>query len=198
MARGISGENDRYVIFRLVAFTIGFALGAVAQAVAQLATPEPLPQPAASASAAPSETPAAVATPTPQPTASPSATPTATPAPTPTPQSPYKYVVDPPANPGADPAAPQIIRIELNDKVVHVGGQFACRITTSTNVTNVVISVEGHDINIPKAQDGLFAGIQGIPGFIPPWFLKTYQVTFNALTSDGKKTSMTIPLTLAY
>ena len=194
MASAIRGETASHVIFRLILFTIGFALGAAAQAVAQLATPQPNPQPAASASAEATASPVEAATPTPAPTLSPAPTP----APTATPQNPYKYVVDPTPNPLAAPDAPQIIRIEINDKVVHVGGQFACRITTSPNVSNVVISVEGHDINIPKAQDGLFAGIQGIPGFIPPWFLKTYQVTFNALTQDGKKASTTIPITLAY
>ena len=179
---------------RLIVFTIGFALGAAAQAVAQLATPAPAPQPEASAVASPTETPTATPTPTPAPTASP----VLSPAPTATPQNPYKYVVDPTPDPNAAPGTPQILRIEINDRVVHVGGQFACRITTSANVANLVLSVEGHDINIPKAQDGLFAGIQAIPGFIPPWFLKTYQVTFNAIASDGKKAVTTIPVTLAY
>jgi hypothetical protein len=174
------------VIVRLIVFTIGFALGAAAQAVAQMSTPAPEPQPDVSASAAPTATPSAT----------PSASPT--PAPTATPENPYKYVVEPTPDPNASAGAPQIVRIEIIDKTVHIGGQFACRITTSLNVANLVISVEGHDISIPKAQDGLFAGIQAIPSFIPPWFLKTYQVTFNAVTSDGKKASMTIPITLAY
>lgn len=186
------------MIFRLIVFTIGFALGAAAQAVAQLATPAPAPQPEPSAVASPTETPTATPTPTPAPTASPVFSPTATPTPSATPENPYKYVVDPTPDPNAAPGMPQILRIEINDRVVHVGGQFACRITTSANVANVVLSVEGYDINIPKAQDGLFAGIQAIPGFIPPWFLKTYQVTFNALTADGKKTATTIPVRLAY
>lgn len=107
-------------------------------------------------------------------------------------------MVDPPLDPNALPGTPLILRIEINDKTIHVGGQFACRITTTPNVSSLVISVEGHQIEIPKAQDGLFAGIQTIPSFIPPWFLKTYQVTFNALTEDGRKTSATIPITLAY
>ena len=178
------------MIFRLIVFTIGFALGAAAQAVAQLATPAPAPQPAASATAAPTETP------TPVPTAT--SSPAASPAPSATPEDPYKYVVEPAPDPSALPGAPQIIRIEVIDKTVHIGGQFAVRITTSSNVANLVVSVEGHDVAIPKAQDGLFAGIQTIPSFIPSWFLKTYQVTFNALTADGKKASMTIPITLAY
>ncbi|HEY1727992.1 MAG TPA: hypothetical protein VGG22_06450 [Candidatus Baltobacteraceae bacterium] len=184
------------MILRLIVLTIGFALGAAAQAVAQLATPAPEPQPDISASAAPTAT----ATPTETPTETPSATPapTVSPSPTATPQNPYKYIVEPTPDPNASPGAPQIVRIEIIDKTVHIGGQFACRITTSPNVANLVLSVEGHDISIPKAQDGTFAGIQAIPSFIPPWFLKTYQVTFNALTADGKKASMTIPITLAY
>ncbi len=136
------------------------------------------------------------ATPTETPSATPS--PAASPSPTATPQNPYKYIVEPTPDPSASAGAPQIVRIEIIDKTIHIGGQFACRITTSPNVANLVLSVEGHDISIPKAQDGVFAGIQTIPSFIPPWFLKTYQVTFNALTADGKKASMTIPITLAY
>jgi len=187
------------VIFRLIIFTIGFALGAAAQAVAQLSTPAPEPQPEVSASASAA---ASIASPTATPTETPSATPAPTgappsPAPSAT-ENPYKYIVEPTPDPNATAGAPQIVRIEIIDKTIHIGGQFACRITTSPNVANLVISVEGHDISIPKAQDGVFAGIQAIPSFIPPWFLKTYQVTFNALTADGKKASMTIPITLAY
>ncbi|MGA3037286.1 MAG: hypothetical protein ABSE64_07340 [Vulcanimicrobiaceae bacterium] len=178
------------MIVRLIVFTIGLALGAAAQAVAQMSTPAPEPQPDVSASAAPS------ATPSPTPTATTATSPA--PSPTATSENPYKYIVEPTPDPSASAGAPQIVRIEIIDKIVHIGGQFACRITTSLNVVNLVISVEGHDISIPKAQDGLFAGIQAIPSFIPPWFLKTYQVTFNALTSDGKKATMTIPITLAY
>jgi pyruvate/2-oxoglutarate dehydrogenase complex dihydrolipoamide acyltransferase (E2) component len=177
------------MIFRLIVFTIGFALGAAAQAVAQLSTPAPEPQPAVSATAAPTETPTPASTATSSPSAAPSPSPT---------ENPYKYVVDPTPDPSASPGAPQIIRIEVIDKTIHVGGQFACRITTSVNVANLVISVEGYNVSIPKAQDGLFAGIQTLPSFIPPWMLKTYQVTFSALTSDGKKVATTIPITLAY
>lgn len=207
------------MIFRTIVFTIGFALGAAAQAIAQLATPTAAPQPppatlspspaptaseTASPSATPTQTPgptgAPTVTPTPTvtPSVTPSVTPTATPTATATPGAQFKYVVDPTPDPSSAPGGPQILRIEINDRTVHVGGQFACRITTTPNVATVVLSVEGHQIGIPKAQDGVFAGQQGIPGFIPPWFLKTYQVTFNALTADGKKTSTTVPVTLAY
>jgi len=203
------------VIFRTIVFTIGFALGAAAQAIAQLATPTAAPQPppatlspspapsaseTASPSATPTQTPGPTGAPsvTPTPTVTPSVTPTATPTATATPGAQFKYVVDPTPDPSSAPGGPQILRIEINDRTVHVGGQFACRITTTPNVATVVLSVEGHQIGIPKAQDGVFAGQQGIPGFIPPWFLKTYQVTFNALTADGKKTSTTVPVTLAY
>lgn len=148
------------------------------------------------------EIPTIVPTATPAPTLAPTTTPIPTPAPLPSPTAtapnPYKYVVDPPVDPNAAPNAPQIAKIEINDKVVHVGGQIAIRVTTTPNVSTLYIDVEGRQIVIPKAQDGLFAGIQQIPGFIPPWFIKTYQVTFNALTPDGKKASTTIPITLAY
>ena len=207
------------MIFRCLVFTTGFALGAAAQALAQLQTPNPAPQlppptPAATASPSetptetPSETPTEVPTQTPQPTIAPSPTPSATatatptstpvPPPTATPQNPYKYVVDPTPDPNASPDAPQILRIEVNDRIIHVGGQVAFRVTTTPNVASVILSVEGHQIGIPKASDGLFAGIQTLPSFIPPWFLRTYQVTFNALTADGKRAAATIPLTLSY
>jgi hypothetical protein len=211
------------VIFRSTIFTIGFALGAAAQAVAQLATPSAAPQPApatavptptaaVSQSPLPSPTPAATVAPTVSPSGAPSATssvtpsaapaasPTATATATPTasPGMQFKYVVDPTPDPSAAPGGPQILKIEINDRTVHVGGLFACRITTTPNVATLVLSVDGHQIGIPKAQDGVFAGQQNIPGFIPPWFLKTYQVTFNALTADGQKSSTTVPVTLSY
>ena len=177
------------MIFRLVVFTLGFAFGAAAQAVAQLATPAPTPQvgPVSTAS------PAATSTPTP------SATPTltATPSATPTPQSPYKYVVDPPPDPNASPGVPQILKIELNDQTLHVGGPVAVRVTTTANVKTIVATADGHDIAIPKAQDGLFAGLTTLPWFIPPWMLKTYQVTFTATSTDGRRAAATIPIVLA-
>jgi len=199
------------VILRPIVFTIGFGLGAIAQAAAQLASPTPqaqIPPAAGSPAASPLESATPVPMPTltppesPSPTPSPPATvvptPVQTPAVTPAPQNPYKYVVDPTPDPSALPGSPQIMRIEINDRTIHVGGQFACRITTTPNVATLVLSVEGHNIQIPKAQDGLFAGIQAIPGFIPPWFLKTYQVTFTASAPDGKKAATTIPIALAY
>jgi hypothetical protein len=206
------------VIFRPVVFTLGLALGAAAQAVAQLATPGPAPlTPAASVAPSLTPTPAAtlappsistapVFTPTPSATPTPpiapstpaaSATPTVTPTASATPIQ-FTYVVDPTPDPNAPSDAPQIVRIEINDRVVHAGGEFACRITTTPNVASVVLTVEGRQVSIPKAQDGLFGGIQHIPSFIPPWFLKTYQVTFNAFTADGEKAAATIPITLAY
>jgi hypothetical protein len=160
--------------------------------------------PSATPSESPSPTPTPLPTVTPPPaptplfTYTPLFTPLPSPTPTATPVNPYKYVVEPTPDPSASPGAPQIIRIEIIDKTIHVGGQFACRITTTPNVSTVVMSAEGRNIQIPKAQDGLFAGIQQIPGFIPPWFLKTYQVTFTAQTPDGQKAAASLPLTLAY
>lgn len=212
-------ETPAYVILRPVVFTFGLGLGVVAQALAQLTTPSPAPQlpPATSTpSAMPSES--LSPSPTPMPTLSPEISPTPTPTPTPlfsitplfspsptptptpaaTPYNPYQYVVEPTPNPSASPGAPQIIRVEINDKVVHVGGQFACRITTTPNVAKLILEVMGRQIEIPKAQDGLFAGIQQIPSFIPPWYIKTYDITFDALTPNGQKASTTLPVTLSY
>ena len=92
---------------------------------------------------------------------------------------------------------PQIIRIELNDQTLHPGGQVAVRITTSPNVKTVVASTEGQRIEIVKAQDGLFAGLTNLPGFIPPWLFKTYQVTITVSTADGKRAAYTLPVTLS-
>ncbi|MBV8151541.1 MAG: hypothetical protein JOY59_08290 [Candidatus Eremiobacteraeota bacterium] len=180
------------MILRAVIFTIGFAFGAAAQAVAQLATPAPAPQPPGEPTAVPSAAPTPSATPAPTPTTLP-----ASPAPSPTPFNPYKYVVEPSPNPNAAAGAPQIFRIEFNDSVLHPGGQVAVRVTTTTNVSRVTGSTEGYRMEIQKAQDGVFAGLSTIPGFIPSWYLRTYQVTFTAETPDGKKASFTIPVTLA-
>jgi hypothetical protein len=174
------------VILRPVIFTLGFALGAAAQAVAQLATPAPTPQ-IPPASAAPEASPSpAVPTPTPAPTGVPA---TATP-------SPYKYVVNATPNPNASPGAPQILRIEVNDQTIHPGGPVAIRVTTTPDVKTMIATAEGHDITIPKAQDGLFAGMTTLPSFIPFWMLKTYQVTFTGISGDGRRAAMTIPVTL--
>lgn len=198
-------ETPTYVILRPAVFTLGLALGAAAQALAQLSTPSPAPQ-VPPPSGTPSATPTASESPTPAPSPTPlftytplfSPTPSPTPAPTATPVNPYKYVVEPKPDPNASPGAPQILRVEINDKVVHVGGQFACRITTTPNVSSLILEVMGRQIEIPKAQDGLFAGIQAIPSFIPPWYIKTYDLTFNALTPNGQRASTTLPVTLAY
>ncbi|MBV8601228.1 MAG: hypothetical protein JO359_06660 [Candidatus Eremiobacteraeota bacterium] len=173
--------------FRLIVFTLALALAAATQALAQLETPAPTPQ------SVPSGTPQAV----PGPTQTPGPTvPTPVPTATPTP-SPYKYVVDPTPNPSAEPGAPQILKIELNDQTLHPGGTVAIRVTTTVNVKSVVASAEGHDITIQKAQDGLFAGLTTLPWFIPPWMLKTYQVTFTATAPDGRRVAITIPISLA-
>lgn len=189
-------------MFRLVAFTLGIMLGATAQAFGQLPTPAPAPQPPPEQTETAAPTPAQ--SPIPQPTAipptpfPPTATPlpSASPAATPTPPSPYKYVVEPTPDPGLSPGVPQIVRIEVNDQTIHPGGQFAVRVTTSPNATRVFATAEGHDIEIPRAQAGLFAGLTTIPGWIPPFFFRTYQVTFTALTQDGKRSTYTIPIAL--
>src|SRR5271166_4888477 len=153
------------VIFRSLVFAAGFTLGAVAQALAQAATPAPAPLPAPTVSISPAPTPAATLTPVPTPP-----TPPPTPTPTATPESPYKYIVEPTPSPSAAPDAPQIVRVELSDQTLHVGGPVAIRITTSVNVQRVWASTQGQNIDIIKAQDGIFAGMTTLPGFVPPWF----------------------------
>lgn len=169
-------------------FTVGLALGAAAQACAQLATPAPSPLPAPVTSASPVPASTATATPVQTPPI---------PPPSATPLSPYRYVLEPTPIPSAAPDVPQIIRVELNDQTLHAGGPLAVRITTSPNVKRVVASTEGQNLEIVKAQDGIFAGVTTLPGFIPPWFFKTYQVTITAST-DNKRATYTFPLTIAH
>lgn len=175
------------MILRALIFTVGLALSLAVQAYAQLVTPTPSPLPSPTASSSPVPTATATAT----------ATPVETPSPAATPPSPYKYILEPVPSPSVAPDVPQIIRIELNDQTLHAGGQLAVRITTSPNVKRVVASTEGQNLEIVKAQDGVFAGMATLPGFIPPWFFKTYQVTVTAST-DSKRATYTFPLTIAH
>jgi hypothetical protein len=152
-----------------------------------IALVQPSPQP----NAAPS-TPPPLATPAPSPAA------TTTPAP-PSPQpigspNPFGYVVNPSPGPSG---APRIVEIALNDKVLHQGGTMLVKVTTSPDVTALIARTMGHELGIPLASPGVFAGQQQLPTGIPFFILnRTYQVEFVGTTADGRTVSYTLALRL--
>jgi hypothetical protein len=160
------------------------------------AQPAPQPQPNA-----PPPTPPPISTPSPSPAPTPAATTTPVPpTPTPTPQpsgspNPFAYIVEPPAPAASN--APRIAEIAANDRVLHKGGMLLVRITTSLDVTRVVLRGMGHEIAVPQMSPGVFSGQQQLPSGIPFFMLnRTYQIEVVATTADGRNASFTVPVRL--
>jgi hypothetical protein len=159
-----------------------------------LAQPAPQPQPNA-----PPPTPPPVVSPAPQPTATttpipPTPVPSAVPQPSGTP-NPFGYIVVPPLPVAGN--APRISEIAANDRVLHKGGMLLVRITTSLDVTRVVLRGMGHEIAVPQISPGVFSGQEQLPSGIPFFMLnRTYQIEVLATTGDGRSTSFTVPVRL--
>jgi hypothetical protein len=159
-----------------------------------LAQPVPQPQPNA-----PPPTPPPVVAPAPEPTATTTPIP-ASPAPSPVPQpsgtpNPFGYIVAPPLPAAGN--APRISEIAANDRVLHKGGMLLVRITTSLDVTRVVLRGMGHEIAVPQISPGVFSGQEQLPSGIPFFMLnRTYQIEVLATTGDGRSTSFTVPVRL--
>lgn len=135
---------------------------------------------------------------TPEPSAAPSPVPVPTPSPSavPTPATPYAYVITPTTPPGG---APQITQIAINDKVQHENGDLLVRVTTSPDVSQVMLRAMGRQIALPQSGPGLFGAEQRLPSGIPFFFLnRWYNVDFVALTADGRSTTVTIPVRLEH
>jgi hypothetical protein len=150
-------------------------------------TPPPLVAPSPAATALPS--PVATAQPaTPAPTLTPSPVPASTTTP-----NPFGYIVSPSPPPAG---APRIIEVALNDKVLRPGGLLLVRVTTSPEITKMVVRTMGREIGIPLASPGVFAGQQQIPnGGIPSYMLnRTYQCDFVGTTADGRTAVATLPI----
>jgi hypothetical protein len=162
------------------------------------AAPAPTAIPSAEASPAPTPTPAPTPAPTPTPTPAPSPAPpqpTPPPAPTPTPTpNPYGFITTPTPAPSG---SPQILEIALNDRVLHKGGPLMLRVTTSQDVTAVVMRALGHELGVAKTGPGVFSGDTVLPTGIPFFLLgRTYTVQFIATTADGRNTSASVAVRL--
>lgn len=179
-------------MFALIATPLLAALlqASPAPAPAGPPTPPPLTSPSPTASPAAEPTPAPAETPSPAPSTSPS------PSPAPTPATPYAYVVNPTPQPSGEP---QITQIALNDKVQHENGDLLIRVTTSADVSQVMLRAMGRQIALPQTAPGLFGAEQRLPGGIPFFFLnRWYNVDFVASTADGRSTTVTVPVRLEH
>ncbi|HTJ28792.1 MAG TPA: hypothetical protein VMA36_21740 [Candidatus Limnocylindria bacterium] len=166
------------------------------------AAPAPTAIPSAEASPAPTPTPTPTPAPTPAPTPTPTPAPspappqpTPPPAPTPTPTpNPYGFITTPTPAPSG---SPQILEIALNDRVLHKGGPLMLRVTTSQDVTAVVMRALGHELGVAKTGPGVFSGDTVLPTGIPFFLLgRTYTVQFIATTADGRNTSASVAVRL--
>jgi len=163
-------------LYALPVAIAAFASTSAGQGLSAPPTPPPLvsPSPTPSVTASPGPLPSASSSPAPSPAPSPSATP-----------NPFGYIV----NPSPPPAgAPRIIEIALNDKVLHPGGMLLVRVTTSPEITALVVRAMGHELGVPLASPGVFSGQQQIPvGSIPSYMLnRTYRVDFVGTTADRR------------
>jgi hypothetical protein len=127
----------------------------------------------------------------------------ATPAPTPTQTAPpsgaapYGFVYTaPPDSQNADPKAPRILEIDLNDRTLTAPGPVRVRVLTNAFVNSVLLSTMGHELAVPQSAPGVFGAEDQLPNI--PFFLRdrTFDVQFIATTPDGRNTTVTIPIYL--
>ena len=122
----------------------------------------------------------------------------ATPMPSPTPL--YRFVFRPTPSPVTTPFPgpnpPEIDEIDLNDSALVPPAPLHVRVLTSAAVISVSAETFGRSIAIPQKTMGEFT----FDGYIPdvPAFLRnrTFDVQFVATATDGRNTSITLPLTL--
>ena len=127
----------------------------------------------------------------PSPIPPPSPSPVASPAPGQT-QNPYGYVTAPSPGPAG---APRIVEIAVNDRTLHAGGMLLVRVTTSPEIATLVARTMGHEIAIPLASSGVFAGQQQMPSNVPFFLVnRTYSVEFVGTTADGRTVSASVPI----
>jgi len=106
----------------------------------------------------------------------------------------YDYVTKVPAPTSDDPTLPQILEVDLNAQQLSAPGPLAVRILTSPNVTLVFVHVEGQTFGVPLAQSGQFELAVTLPTL--PSYMKgrNYNFDFEALTTDGKRTHVGVPV----
>ncbi len=139
----------------------------------------------------PSAKPTPVRTPKEAPTPSPvRPTPTPTQAAGPTPAAAPSATALLPPN-----AAPEILGISIDKRVVHAGDTVSGSVETSSNVASVEARIAGFSISVPKVAEGKFALAYTVPSL--PFFLhKTYTMEVIARNTAGAATSRTVPITV--
>jgi len=134
----------------------------------------------------------------PAPQKTPTPTPPAQTAPASAPSSvaPYGYVYTPPASQNADPNAPQILEIDLNDSLLSAPGPIRVRVLTNPIVNSVVAQAMSRELAVPQEAPGVFGADAELPNV--PFFLhaRTFKVQIIASTPFGRTASVTIPITL--
>lgn len=123
-----------------------------------------------------------------------------TPAPSPSASPAFHFIYKPmptaETTPFPGPNPPQIAEIDLSDSTLVTPGIVRVRVLTSDAVATVVAETFGNTIAIPKKALGLFT-FEGYVGEVPAFVKnRTYDVTFTASTSDGRNTTVTLPLML--
>jgi hypothetical protein len=111
--------------------------------------------------------------------------------------APYGFVYTPPLDAqAADPNAPRIIEIDLNDHILSAPGPVRVRVLTSAPVNSVIVSTMGRQLTVPQTAPGVFSADDQIPNI--PFFLRnrTYNIQFIASTPYGRTTTVTLPITL--
>jgi len=106
----------------------------------------------------------------------------------------YGYITKVPAPAMNDPALPQIFEVDLNAQQLSAPGPLAVRILTSANVSAMFVHVEGQTFGIPLAQSGQFELAVTLPTL--PSYMKgrNYSFDFEALTTDGKRAHVDVPV----
>lgn len=112
----------------------------------------------------------------------------------PTPTVQYGYVTKSPSQPNADPTLPQIFEVDINAEQLSAPGPLAVRVLTSANAVTVYAHVEGQTFGIPLTQAGQFELAVALPTVPPAMRGRNYTFDFEALTADGKRTQVDIPV----
>lgn len=90
---------------------------------------------------------------------------------------------------------PTIFEIDMLDSTLHAGGPYSVRVKTSLDVTSLTVTAMGGTYGMQAAGPGLFGSDGQIPSGIPFFLLnRSFSITVNASTTDGRMTS--VPLTL--
>ncbi len=112
-----------------------------------------------------------------------------------TPSAQFGYVLTPPAEANAPAGSPRILEIALNAQTLISPGPVLVRITTTTDVVNVIAKALGREITIQQASPGIFSGGEDIPR-VPAFMRRSYEVEIIAANAAGKTAKATVPVTL--